>query len=110
MDWVRFYYFLPKQRKRYKQLHFLTFFPWGQPTLEWGIIITVVITGLLNSSNTIATLKGAEHIFEEETTAKQYRASFFLTGSLSTMSGAIGVVPYAPYASSLGFLAVNGDS
>lgn len=37
----------------------LTWFPWGQPAFEWGIIITVVITGLLNTTNTIATLKGA---------------------------------------------------
>ncbi|MCZ2257562.1 uracil/xanthine transporter [Sporosarcina sp. G11-34] len=91
-----------------KTTPFSTFFPWGQPTLEWGIIITVVITGLLNTTNTIATLKGAEDIFEEKTTAKQYRASFFLTGSLSTISGMLGLVPYAPYASSLGFLQSTG--
>lgn len=83
-------------------------FPWGRPTFEWGIIITVVITGLLNTTNTIATLKGAEDIYHKETTAKQYRTSFFLTGSLSTVAGVIGLVPYAPYASSLGFLQSTG--
>jgi len=87
---------------------FLMWFPWGQPTLEWGIVATVVITGLLNTTNTIATLKGAEPIFEKETTSKQYRSSFIITGSLTTLSGAIGVVPYAPYASSLGFLQATG--
>lgn len=86
----------------------LTWFPWGQPAFEWGIIITVVITGLLNTTNTIATLKGAEDIFEKETTTKQYRASFFITGSLSAVTGAIGLVPNAPYASSLGFLQSTG--
>lgn len=86
----------------------LTLFPWGQPTFEWGIIITVVITGLLNTTNTIATLKGAEDIYHKETTSKQYRTSFFLTGSLSTVAGVIGLVPYAPYASSLGFLQSTG--
>ncbi len=68
----------------------------------------VVITGLLNTTNTIATLKGAEDIYEKETTARQYRASFLLTGSLSTFSGVLGLVPYAPYASSLGFLQSTG--
>lgn len=87
---------------------FLTWFPWGQPAFEWGIVITVVITGLLNTTNTIATLKGAEDIFEKETKPKQYRASFVLTGLLSTASGMLGLVPYAPYASSLGFLQSTG--
>jgi len=87
---------------------FIMWFPWGQPSLEWGIVTTVVITGLLNTTNTIATLKGAEQIFEKETTAKQYRSSFFITGSLTTISGALGLVPYAPYASSLGFLQATG--
>lgn len=91
-----------------KTTPFLTWFPWGQPAFEWGIVITVVITGLLNTTNTIATLKGAEDIFEKETTPKQYRASFVLTGLLSTASGGLGLVPYAPYASSLGFLQSTG--
>jgi xanthine/uracil permease len=86
----------------------LTWFPWGQPAFEWGIVITVVITGLLNTTNTIATLKGAEDVFEKETTPKQYRASFVLTGLLSTFSGVLGLVPYAPYASSLGLLQSTG--
>ncbi|MER2089182.1 MAG: uracil/xanthine transporter [Sporosarcina sp.] len=86
----------------------LTWFPWGPPAFEWGIVITVVITGLLNTTNTIATLKGAEDVFEKVTTPKQYRASFVLTGLLSTTSGTLGLVPYAPYASSLGFLQSTG--
>jgi xanthine/uracil permease len=91
-----------------KTTPFLTWFPWGQPALEWGIVIAVVITGLLNTTNTIATLKGAEDIFEKETTPKQYRASFVLTGLLTTASGVLGLVPYVPYASSLGFLQSTG--
>lgn len=83
---------------------FLHWFPWGTPTFEWGIIITVVIAGLLNTTNTIATLKGAEDIYGKKTTDRQYRASFMITGSMSAGAGLIGLVPYAPYASSLGFL------
>lgn len=83
---------------------FLRWFPWGTPTFEWGIIITVVIAGLLNTTNTIATLKGAEDIYGQPTTDQQYRSSFIITGSLSAGAGFIGLVPYAPYASSLGFL------
>ncbi len=92
-----------------KTMPFLTWFPWGSPTtFEWGIVITVVLTGLLNTTNTIATLKGAEDIFKKETLPKQYRSSFLLTGLLSTASGALGLVPYTTYASSLGFLQSTG--
>ncbi|WP_238458088.1 uracil/xanthine transporter [Alkalihalobacterium alkalinitrilicum] len=86
----------------------LTWFPWGEPSLEWGIVLTVVITGLLNTTNTIATLKGAEDLYERETEPKQYRASLMLSGGYSSLSGILGLVPYAPYASSLGFLQSTG--
>lgn len=91
-----------------KTTPFLTWFPWGNPTLEWGIVVTVVITGLLNTTNTIATLKGAEPIFNTTVKSKQYKASFVITGGLTTISGFLGLVPYAPYASSLGFLQATG--
>lgn len=87
---------------------FLEWFPWGKPAFDWGIILTIIITGLLNTTNTIATLKGAEDIYGKETTDKQYRASFMLSGTFTAISGLIGVVPYAPYASSLGFLQSTG--
>lgn len=87
---------------------FLQWFPWGEPAFEWGIIITIVITGLLNTTNTIATLKGAEDIYEKETNDRQYRKSFMLSGIFTSISGFVGVVPYAPYASSLGFLLSTG--
>lgn len=86
----------------------LNWFPWGTPTVEWGIIITVIVTGLLNTTNTIATLKGAEDIYGQKTTRKQYQSSFLITGSLTAVAGTIGLVPYAPYASSLGFLQSTG--
>ncbi|HHW37985.1 MAG TPA: uracil/xanthine transporter [Bacillales bacterium] len=87
---------------------FLNWFPWGEPTIQWGIVLTIVITGLLNTTNTIATLKGAEDIYEKETTAKQYKSSLLLSGTFTSLSGALGLVPYAPYASSLGFLQSTG--
>ena len=70
-------YFQWRQQRQLKQPLSLLGFLGGNPTFEWGIVITVVITGLLNTTNTIATLKGAEDIFEKETTPKQYRSSFF---------------------------------
>lgn len=86
----------------------IAYFPWGEPSFELGIVLTVILTGLLNTSNTVATLKGAADVFQQEVSSKKYRASFSITGILNMISGVIGVVPYAPYTSSLGFLQSTG--
>ncbi|WP_409345560.1 uracil/xanthine transporter [Paenibacillus sp. MBLB4367] len=82
----------------------LSLFPWGKLHGEPSILIMTVITGLLNTTNTVAALKGAEELYKRETKEMEYRRSFALTGAYSVVSGAFGLVPYAPYASSLGFL------
>lgn len=79
-------------------------FPLGKPTWDTGIIITAVLAGLLNLANTFGALKGSDDIFKTETSNKQYRASFTITGLLSAIAGFLGLVPYSPYVSSIGFL------
>ncbi|WCK54462.1 uracil/xanthine transporter [Aneurinibacillus sp. Ricciae_BoGa-3] len=82
----------------------ISLFPWGQPNFEWGIVLTALLTGLINTTNTVATLRGGEQLFGEPATDRQYQRSFILTGINSIISGLLGMVPYAPYTSSLGFL------
>jgi xanthine/uracil permease len=79
-------------------------FPLGKPALDAGIMVTCVLTGFLNTTNTVASLKGAEELYGKEATASQYRRSFFLSGCFAVISGLLGLVPYAPYTSSIGFL------
>lgn len=79
-------------------------FPWGRPQWDTGIILTAFLAGLINTTNTIATLKGAETFYQKPVTDQQYKQSFVLTGVNSIVSGFFGLVPYAPYTSSLGFL------
>ncbi|WP_075980177.1 uracil/xanthine transporter [Bacillus massilinigeriensis] len=79
-------------------------FPWGKPTFSIGLIIFAVLTGLVNTTNTVASIKGIEPMVNAATSDNQYRKSFVLTGINSVFSGAFGMVPYAPYISSLGFL------
>lgn len=86
----------------------LDWFPVGAPSFHLGVIVTIILTGLLNTSNTIASLKGVEDIYKKETTEKQYKSSFFLSGAFTSLSGLLGLVPYAPYASSIGFLQSTG--
>lgn len=90
------------------QLEF-TLFPLGRPRWNTGIIVTVIVTGLLNMSNTFGALKGTDSMFQKQTNDKEYRNSFVLTGLINTCAACIGIVPYAPYVSSIGFLKQTND-
>lgn len=79
-------------------------FPWGKPSFSLGLIMMAVVTGLVNTSNTMASIKGIEPLINKNTTQKQYKSSFVVTGLSSVVAGLFGLVPYGPYISSLGFL------
>jgi xanthine/uracil permease len=79
-------------------------FPLGMPNLQWGIVIAAFITGLINMSNTIVAVQAASQIYKEVEEEKRYNRSFFLTGIYTVASAPLGLVPYAPFTSSLGFL------
>lgn len=83
-------------------------FPLGKPAFDLGVIITTVLTGLLNSANTFGALKGTESIYDTKTTSKQYRSSFTITGIFTMIAGVFALVPYSPYVSSIGFLNQTG--
>ena len=81
-------------------------FPLGGPSdgLDTGVVAIAVIAGLVNTSNTFGALKGTDSIYEQEAPGGQYRRSFTISGVLAVVSGLLGLVPYAPYVSSVGFL------
>lgn len=83
-------------------------FPFGPPAWDVGIILTAVLAGLLNMANTFGALKGTEPLYKSPTTREQYRRSFAVTGTVNAVSGLLGLVPYAPYVSSIGFLRQTG--
>lgn len=83
-------------------------FPLGKPTWDMGIILTAVLTGLLNTANTFGALKGTDAMYKTDTDDKQYRNSFTITGIFTCLAGLLGLVPYAPYVSSIGFLRQTG--
>ncbi len=82
----------------------LLLFPLGSMTWNTGIVLTAIIAGLLNLSNTFGALKGLDDIEKTNTTYKDYTKSFSLTGLATIAAGLFGLVPYAPYVSSIGFL------
>ncbi|MDA8442357.1 MAG: uracil/xanthine transporter [Peptococcaceae bacterium] len=86
----------------------LNWFPWGTPNWDLGIVLTAYLTGLINTANTVVSLRGMEPICGEAVNDAKYRRSFVLTGFNTFVAGTLGLVPYAPYTSSLGFLQVTG--
>ncbi len=76
----------------------------GEPAFDIGIIVTAVIAGMLNLSNTFGALKGTDELYKSQTSNQQYRRSFTISGIFTVISGLFGMVPYAPYVSSIGFL------
>ena len=79
-------------------------FPWGGPTVNIGLLVTIALTGLISLSNTYAALEGAKTLLASDVSPAQYRRSLIVTGFNSVVAGIFGIVPYAPYVSSIGFL------
>src|SRR5699024_1807104 len=82
----------------------MKFFPFGSLYWDTGIVVTAVLAGILNISNTYGALKGTDDMFRTETTKRDYAASFSITGLATVAAGLFGLVPYAPFVSSIGFL------
>lgn len=82
----------------------------GKPAWNIGIIAMAIITGLMNLANTFGALKGTEtdELYGEETSTKQYNRSLKISGLFSGISGLFGLIPYAPFVSSIGFLEQSG--
>ncbi|MDX8289381.1 uracil/xanthine transporter [Metabacillus indicus] len=80
------------------------FFPLGLPNLEWGIVLIAFLGGMMNLSNTIASIQAAAQLYQDKPEPASFRRSFFLTGSYSVFASVLGLVSYAPFTSTIGFL------
>jgi xanthine/uracil permease len=81
-----------------------TLFPLGKPNLEVGIIAVSFFAGMLNLSNTIASISAAQKLFNKKAVVKQYSHSIFITCIFSVVGTGFGLVPFTPFTSSIGFL------
>ncbi len=106
VGWIAFVFFFPHRATALAPAGNALFaiLPWGGLTFNVGLLITVVLTGLISLSNTYAALEGAKALFERDVSSTQYRRALVVTGFSSLVSGFFGIVPYAPYVSSFGFL------
>ncbi|WP_172370103.1 uracil/xanthine transporter [Sporosarcina jiandibaonis] len=79
-------------------------FPLGPPNLEYSIIAITFLGCLINLSNTVASVQAASKLFNVNVSMNQYRFSYLLTGIYSIIASLFGLVLFAPFASSIGFL------
>lgn len=63
-----------------------------------------LFAGLLNLCNTFASIQAASELIGDEAEHKQYRNSLFMTGGFTIFAPLLGLVPYTPFTSSIGFL------
>ncbi|MBT2690162.1 uracil/xanthine transporter [Bacillus sp. ISL-47] len=81
-----------------------TLFPLGPPNLEIGIIAVTFFAGLMNLSNTVASISSGDTLFKKESGHREYRGSIFFTAVFTVIGSGFGLVPYTPFTSSIGFL------
>ncbi|KOP68525.1 uracil/xanthine transporter [Bacillus sp. FJAT-18019] len=109
VGWAAFALFLGEEKTVKSSSTFtFDFFLLGKPEFNIGIIIVAVVTGILNLANTFGALKGTEDLYESDTSKKQFSASLIISGIFTGISGLLGLVPYAPFVSSIGFLKQSG--
>ncbi|OMP68144.1 uracil/xanthine transporter [Domibacillus epiphyticus] len=104
VGWAIYVLLFPGETAAASQASSFYLFPLGMPNLQWGIVIASFVTGLINMSNTVVSVQAASKLYKEKAEEKKYNRSFFLTGVFTIASAPLGLVPYAPYTSSLGFL------
>lgn len=102
--WILFVVFFGAEKPVTANIAPLSVFPLGHLQWNTGIVLTAMLAGLLNISNTYGALKGTETMLGKETTRRDYKTSFSYTGLATIAAGMFGLVPYAPFVSSIGFL------
>jgi xanthine/uracil permease len=82
----------------------LTLFPLGQPNWNVSIIAVTFLASLLNLSNTVASVRAGAALFRQTVTNAQWNRTYILAGLYSIGAALFGLIAYAPFASTIGFL------
>lgn len=105
VGWIFYVLLFPEKGQEIPEAAFsFQLFPLGAPNLEYGIIAVAFFAGMLNLSNTIASIQAAAELFGEKAKPKRFQNSFFYTGMFSVVASLFGLVPYTPFTSTIGFL------
>lgn len=86
-------------------------YPLGAPDhIKPGIVITAVLTGLVNISNTFGAIRGTDSFYPATDERVLYRRSFMVSGAMTVFTAPLGVVPFSPFVSSVGLITQTGDA
>ena len=74
------------------------------------LMLTAVITGLVNISNTYGAIRGTDVFYPQQGAGNtRYRRSFVATGFMTLITVPLAVIPFSPFVSSIGLLTQTGD-
>lgn len=73
-----------------------TFFFWGPPRWDWGVVLTSVLTGFVLLTNLITSLAVVGRATQVPATEQQYNRGGIFTGVSHILSGVTGVVGMIP--------------
>lgn len=82
----------------------LPLFPFGAPNLNYSIMAATFLAALINLSNNIAATAAASRLYGLKPAPERLNRSFLFTGIHYIGAAMLGLVAYAPFASSVGFL------
>jgi len=104
VGWFLFYALFPEHAVPSGTSASLKLFPLGEPNLNVGIILTTFVASFINLSNNFASITTAAVVLNEPIGDNRVRRSLVFTGTFSIGASILGLVAYAPFASSIGFL------
>lgn len=87
-------------------------FPLGQSEeINLSIVITAILVGILNTSNTFGAMRGTDIFYTDKLNVKsRYRRSFMTSGFMTICAAPLGIVPFSPFVSSIGLITQTKDS
>ena len=83
-------------------------FAWGRPTFDPGVIVTCVLASLVLLSMTFTSVNSMAEVLAETVTKKKLNRSIFIHGLTTSLAGILPTIPFMPYVSSTGILAMTG--
>lgn len=83
-------------------------FPWGDPTINMGVISTCIGVGLVLTTNVVASIAAVCKLIGIEIDNKDYNRGTLINGVVNFFSGIGGSVATVPYAASVGLIGLSG--
>lgn len=87
-------------------------FPLGKAEeINFSIVITAILVGILNTSNTFGAMRGTDGFYTDKLSVKsRYKRSFIISGVMTICAAPLGIVPFSPFVSSIGLITQTKDS